>query len=59
MKIELARKQMSSVPCPTCGVAVGMRCILYSAALRLEPHVLRKLAAIEALERKLAYLEHL
>jgi hypothetical protein len=51
-KEELARKQMSSVPCPTCGVAAGKRCIVYSGSLRFEAHVARKLAAIEALERK-------
>jgi hypothetical protein len=51
-KKELTRKQMSSVPCPTCGVAVGKGCILYSGGLRLEPHLVRKLSAIEALEKK-------
>jgi len=51
-KEELARKQMSSVPCPTCGVAAGKRCISYSGGLRFEAHVARKLSAIEALEGK-------
>ena len=46
-KKELTRDQASSVPCPTCGVTVGKGCILYSGGLRSEPHVVRKLAAIE------------
>jgi hypothetical protein len=51
-KKDLTRKQLSSVPCPTCGVAARKGCILYSGGLRLEPHLVRKLAAVEALERK-------
>jgi hypothetical protein len=51
-KKELTRKQISSVPCPTCRVAAGMGCILYSGGLRFEPHLVRKLSAIEAVERK-------
>jgi hypothetical protein len=51
-KKELTRKQMSSVPCPTCGVGAGKGCIVYSGGLRLEPHLVRKLSAIEALEKK-------
>jgi CRP/FNR family transcriptional regulator, cyclic AMP receptor protein len=43
-------KQVSSVPCPTCGVAAGQRCLLHSGALRSEPHVDRRLSAIEAIE---------
>jgi hypothetical protein len=49
---QLTHKQISSVPCPTCGVAVGKGCILYSGGLRLEPHLVRKISAMEALERK-------
>jgi hypothetical protein len=49
---ELTRKQISSVHCPTCGEAVGKGCILYSGGLRLEPHLVRKISAMEALERK-------
>jgi hypothetical protein len=49
-KSELTLKQVSAIPCPTCGVAVGMPCVLHSGGKRLEPHVDRKLAAIEALE---------
>ena len=45
-------KQLSSVPCPRCGVAVGQRCVLRSGGLRAEPHVDRRLSAIEAVEVK-------
>jgi hypothetical protein len=34
-----------------CGVHAGMRCLLHSGRLRNEPHIDRKLAAIEAVER--------
>jgi predicted RNA-binding Zn-ribbon protein involved in translation (DUF1610 family) len=49
---ELTRAQMAAVPCPTCGVAIGKRCILYSGGLRSQPHLVRKLAAVDALEKK-------
>ena len=53
MKIhELTPKQLSSVPCPTCGVGIGERCVLHSGGLRSEPHVDRKLAAAEFFEKK-------
>jgi hypothetical protein len=55
-KAELTHKQMSSVPCPNCGAAVGKGCVLYSGGLRLVPHPVRKLSAIAAIERKLAHL---
>ncbi len=51
-KTELTLKQISSVLCPTCGVAIGQGCIVYSGGLRFEVHVARKVSAIEALERK-------
>jgi len=51
-KKSLTTKQFSSVACPTCGVNAGMRCLRYSGGLRFEPHLHRKLAAIEAIERK-------
>jgi hypothetical protein len=54
-KSELTLKQVSAVPCPTCGVAIGMPCVLHSGRKRLEPHVDRKLAAIEALEGNSIY----
>jgi hypothetical protein len=39
MKIrELARKQMSSVPCPMCGAPAGQRCRLQAGGLRNEAH---------------------
>jgi hypothetical protein len=47
---ELKPEQVSSVPCPTCGVAVGEGCVLHSGAPRSEPHVDRKFAAAEAIE---------
>ena len=50
-KKELTPKQQASVACPTCGVSAGERCVLHSGGLRSEPHVDRKLAAIEAIER--------
>ena len=49
---NLTAKQISSVPCPTCGAAAGERCVLLSGAPRKEPHVNRKLAAIEAVEKE-------
>ncbi len=51
-KKELTPKQLSSVPCPTCGVAAGERCVLHSGAPRSEPHVDRKFSAVEATERQ-------
>jgi hypothetical protein len=49
---ELTPEQLSSIPCPTCGVAAGARCVLHSGAPRSEPHVERKFAATEAIEKK-------
>jgi hypothetical protein len=49
---ELTPKQLSSVPCPTCGVGVGQRCVLHSGGPRSEPHVDRKLAVAESLHKK-------
>jgi hypothetical protein len=54
-KSELTLKQASGIPCPTCGVAIGMPCVLHSGGKRLEPHVDQKLAAIEALEGNSIY----
>lgn len=42
-------KQYLSIPCPTCGIPAGECCERYSGAPRNEPHVLRKLAALESL----------
>jgi len=41
-----------SVACPTCSVGPGQRCLLHSGGPRTEPHIDRKLAAIEAVETK-------
>jgi hypothetical protein len=49
---ELTPKQLSAVPCPTCGVASEQRCVLLSGAPRNEPHVRRKIAATEAVEKR-------
>ena len=49
---KLTRKQLSSVCCPTCGVAAGKRCVLVAGGLRKEPHGNRKLLAAEALEKE-------
>jgi CRP/FNR family cyclic AMP-dependent transcriptional regulator len=51
-KKELSTNQLLSVPCPSCGVAAGQRCVLHLGALRSEPHVDRKLSAIEAVETR-------
>jgi hypothetical protein len=51
-KRELTLKQVSSVPCPTCGAAAGKRCELHSGAPRSGPHVDRKLSAAAAIEAK-------
>jgi hypothetical protein len=51
-KKELTPKQLSSVACPTCGVAAGHRCVLQAGGLRREPHLARKHSAAEAIERK-------
>jgi hypothetical protein len=50
-KKDLNTEQLSSVPCPTCGVAAGERCVLHSGSPRSEPHLDRKLSAIEAIEK--------
>jgi hypothetical protein len=44
---DLTKKQISSVRCPTCGVAVGRRCELSTGQLRFEAHVDRRLSAAE------------
>ena len=48
----LTNTQLSAVPCPTCGVPAGHRCVLHSGAPRFEPHTDRKLVAAEALAKK-------
>jgi hypothetical protein len=49
---ELTLKQILSVPCTTCGAAIGEACELHTGALRTEPHRDRKLSAAEAVEAK-------
>lgn len=49
---EITPEQFSSVPCPTCGVAAGQRCLLHTGELRKEAHIDRKLTAAEAIETK-------
>lgn len=53
-KKELTPKQILSVPCPTCGVPAGKRCVLHSGGPRSQPHVDRTLAALAVIERKSA-----
>jgi hypothetical protein len=50
--LELTPGELCSVRCPTCGVAAGKRCHLHSGSTCIEPHLDRKLCAIEALEQK-------
>lgn len=49
---SLTPKLFLSVPCPTCKVAAGKRCLLHSGDLRSEPHLDRKLTAVEGVETK-------
>jgi len=51
---ELTPKQVLSVPCTTCGAAIGEVCELHTGAPRTEPHRDRKLSAAEAVETKLS-----
>jgi hypothetical protein len=47
---ELTPKQILSVPCNTCGAAIGEVCELHTGAPRSEPHRDRKLSAAETVE---------
>ena len=49
---ELTPEQILSVPCTTCGAAIGEVCELHSGAPRTEPHRDRKLSAADAVEAK-------
>jgi hypothetical protein len=51
-KTQLVPHVILAVPCPTCGVAAGKSCVLYSGELRTEAHANRKSAACEAIEIK-------
>jgi hypothetical protein len=60
MRMEvLTPKELSAVRCPTCGVAAGERCRLHSGSPSFEPHLDRKLSAIEGLEQKKSLAAHL
>ena len=50
---ELTPTQILSVPCNTCGAAIGEICELHTGAPRTEPHRDRKLSAAEAVETKI------
>jgi len=52
VKKGLTLRQISSMPCPTCGVAAGRHYILHSGIPRVEPHVDQKLAAKEDIEKE-------
>jgi hypothetical protein len=54
---DLTSRQLFSVPCPRCGAATGHICELHSGGLRFEPHLDRKLSAIEAVERKRMHVD--
>jgi predicted RNA-binding Zn-ribbon protein involved in translation (DUF1610 family) len=49
---ELTPEQIISVPCPTCGVPAGERCVLHSGSPRSGPHIDRRFDALEAIEKK-------
>jgi len=56
MKTGPTLRQLSSVSCPTCGVAAGKCCVLHSGAPRSGPHKDRRYAALEAIEKKMVAL---
>jgi len=47
---DMSPKLFNSVRCPTCRVGPGKGCVLHSGGLRVEPHIDRKLAAMESAE---------
>jgi len=53
MKIaKLTKKQVTSIPCPICGVPAEHRCLYQAGGLRFEPHMGRKIAVAEGIERE-------
>src|SRR6266851_2572515 len=48
---DMSPEMFLGVACPTCGVAIGDRCLLSAGGLRSESHVDRKLCAAEAAEQ--------
>ena len=58
MKIkELKSEQLFSVPCPTCGAAVGQPCQLIGAGTRNAPHIDRKYEVAEAVENNMNQMD--
>src|SRR5216684_5896395 len=49
--IDMTPAMFLSVACPTCGVAIGSRCLLSAGGLRSESHLDRKLRTAEAAEQ--------
>jgi len=49
---HLSPNLLLAVPCPACGVAAGDRCLVHGGGFRNDPHMDRKLSAIEAVESK-------
>jgi len=49
---NLTIEQLSSVPCPTCGVGPRELCVLHSGGSRSDPHLDRKFAAVEVIKTK-------
>jgi hypothetical protein len=47
---ELTPEQILSIPCTTCGAAIGEVCELHTGLPRTEPHRDRKLSAADAVE---------
>jgi hypothetical protein len=47
---DLTPQLLLAVPCPTCGVDAGKHCLLHTGELSPDPHIDRKLEAIEAIE---------
>jgi hypothetical protein len=54
---NLTPRQLFSVPCPRCGATTGRICGLHSGGLRFEPHLDRKLLAVENVERKRMHID--
>jgi hypothetical protein len=56
-KRDLTAKNVSTIPCPTCGAGIGRRCILTTGRPRFKAHVNRRLGALEMFERKAGTVE--
>ena len=54
MKVKpLTRKQLTCVPCPTCHVASGERCVTTVGGIRFTPHTDRKVLAAKSTDSHL------